>query len=153
VWKLVPDACRDRNNNNIVIGFAHSGTQTTSAGFTEKEKRLYALIEPLTRLFSNVGFGRALERGRSHAGGIPYTSGRNPHQAKEAVLNNNTRVTPGVKAPAREPSGPHPAGVPPALRVWRDWTRTQRLEAGGYPSNTPSCKRLPWFNPYATRRE
>jgi hypothetical protein len=60
---LVPDAYRDRNNNNVVIGFAHSSAQTTSAELTKKEKRLYALIEPLTRLFPNIGFGRGAGKG------------------------------------------------------------------------------------------
>jgi hypothetical protein len=62
--KVVPDACRDRNNN-VVIGFVRSGAQTTSAEFTEKEKRLYTLIEPLTRLFSNVEFGRGAGKGEA----------------------------------------------------------------------------------------
>jgi hypothetical protein len=63
--KLVPDACLDGNNKNIVIGFAHSSAQTASAEFTEKEKRLYALIEPLMRLCSSIGFGRGAGKGES----------------------------------------------------------------------------------------
>jgi hypothetical protein len=148
--KLVPDAYRDRNDN-VVVGFVRSGAQTTSAELTEKEKRLYALIELLTRLFPNVGFGRGVGK-KPRADGVPYTSGRKPHQAKEAVLNNKARVAPGAKLPAREPSGPHPAGVPLALRVWREWIRTPRPETEGCPSNRPSRKRLPQFNPYAARR-
>jgi hypothetical protein len=136
---LVPDACRDRNNNNIVIGFAHSSVQTTSAEFTEKEKRLYALIESLTRLCSSVEFGRGAGKGESR---------RKPRRTKEAVLNNKARVEPGAKSLVREPSGPRPA-----LRVWRERTHAQRPETGGCPSNTPPRKRLPQFNPYATRRE
>jgi hypothetical protein len=72
------------------------------------------------------------------AGGIPYTSGRKPRRAKEAVLNNKARVAPGVKAPA--------------LRVWREWTRAPHPETGVHTSNTPSRKRPPRFNPYTTRR-
>jgi hypothetical protein len=64
-WKWVPGACRDRNNDNIVIGFARSGTQTTRAEFTEKEKRLYALIEPLVRFCSSVEFGRGAGKGEA----------------------------------------------------------------------------------------
>jgi hypothetical protein len=56
--KLVPGACRDRNNNNIVIGFARSGAQTTGARFTEKEKRL-------SRLCSSVEFGRGAGKGEA----------------------------------------------------------------------------------------
>jgi hypothetical protein len=63
--KWVPGACRDRNNNTVVIGFARSGAQTTSAEFTEKEKRLYALIEPLVRFCSSVEFGRGAGKGEA----------------------------------------------------------------------------------------
>jgi hypothetical protein len=64
--KLVPGACRDRNDN-VVVGFARSGAQTISVEFTEKEKRLYALIEPLTRLFSSVEFRRGPRKGGGRA--------------------------------------------------------------------------------------
>jgi hypothetical protein len=68
-------------------------------------------------------------------------------------LSGKARVKPGAKALAREPSGSHPTGVPLAIRVWREWTRAPRPETEGCPGNTPSRKRLPRFNPYATRRE
>jgi hypothetical protein len=56
--KWIPGACRDRNNNIFVIGFARSDAQTTGARFTEKEKRL-------SRLCSSVGFRRDAGKGEA----------------------------------------------------------------------------------------
>jgi hypothetical protein len=99
--------------------------------------------------------GRIFDNARDAAREISKLS---HHKVTEDLVDTHLRVPdrraygiPVSYAPLQKQAKPVKTGIPLAVRVWREWVRGPRSEAGGYPRNTPSRPTLLRWNPYATR--
>jgi hypothetical protein len=96
--------------------------------------------------------GRIFDNARDVAREISALSRK---KVTEELVDTHPRVSerrvygiPVSYVPPQKQAKPVKAGVPLAVRVWREWVLWSRSETGRYPRNTPSRPALLRWNPY-----